>query len=113
MISDMNYLVNLHGKYFENFNFWACETCAEVGWSPQFKNKEEIENYINKIHINSKTKKLDMENKIYKIVDTVKENDEEFENFINEDIDNCSEKLNFLLYLRKNSIILMTLILNF
>ena len=56
IISRMDSLLKLHGRFFGTF--WACETCAEVGWSPQFKNKEEIENHISKIHMNTKTKMI-------------------------------------------------------
>ena len=91
----MESLLKLHGRFFGTF--WACETCAEVGWSPQFKNKEEIENHISKIHMNTKTKMIDIDNKIQKIVDTIKENDEEFNKFINEDIDDCFRKIKYFI----------------
>ena len=81
----MESLLKFHGRFFGNF--WACETCAEVGWNPHFKNKEEIENHIDKVHINNKSKERDIDNKISEIVDKIKENDEEFQNFRNEDID--------------------------
>ena len=57
----MENLLKLHGKNFGNF--CACETCAEIGWTPQFNSRNEIETHINKIHIKTKTKNCTLRTK--------------------------------------------------
>ena len=90
----MENLLKIHGKCFGNF--WACETCAEVGWSPQFNNKHEIETHISKIHINEKDNKMNIDDKINRIVETIKSCDDWFNNLINIDFDDCHERAYFL-----------------
>ena len=91
----MEVLLKLHGKNFGKF--WACETCAEVGWSPQFNNKTEMETHINKLHMNVKSNKINLDDRICSIVNTIKSFDEWFNSLLDIDFEDCLKRTKYFI----------------
>lgn len=76
-------LLKLHGKNFGSF--WACETCAEKMGSPEFINKNEIEQHIQLFHSDTKCHSKTFDSKIDNIVDMISDYDKEFKILTNND----------------------------
>ena len=61
------------------------------------KTKKKQKIILTRFTLIPKLKKIDIDNKICQIVDTIKENEKDFESFINADLDSCYEKVKYFI----------------